>query len=689
MALHTDDPFLASPPLPHEQLGMAVTQRRIGLVKRGYKPIPILSGRKRPALPGWEQAPADLDAVTAWADERPGELSTGIRTSDTPGFDIDIRDERVADEVQQALLNMISGGGTILKRVGQPPKRLIPFRCITPFKKMSATFKAPDGTVHKVEVLADGQQFVAEGIHEDTQQPYRWAENVSLLNVAHEHLPLVDGAFARRFIAEASEIMRRAGWVEVGAKNGKAPNVTQVISAKVGGNGAGSSIYGRTALRDECDKLATMPKDSGRNNALNSAAFSLSQLVAGGELQETDVVNHLFAAAEKCGLVAEDGAASVRATIASGAKAGREQPRCPNQVEQKAEPDQGDDELVITRADQVEMRAVDWLWPGRFARGKFGLIAGLPDMGKGQIAAFIAAALTNEVELPCGEGAAPQGNVIWFNAEDSASDTVIPRLIAAGADLKRIRFVARKGRMFSLVSDLELLRKTIERVGDVVAVIIDPVSAYVGVGKVDGRSASDVRGVLSPMKDMAEELRIAIIGIGHFNKKDDVKSALLRVSDSIAWVAAARHVYAAVDDPENKGCKLFVKAKNNLAPDTKALRYGIGVKTVGHLAGAKIDAPFIVWHSQHVDITANEAMAASGTTAKREAREFLLGRLEAGPVKSDELVEEAAQNGISKATLRRAQRDLGIKPRKERGKVDGDWFWELPPQRRCKSQREN
>src|SRR5262245_2605155 len=410
MALHTGDPFLASPPLPIEQLSAAVTQRRVKLVTLGYQPIPVLSGRKRPALPGWEEARTDLETVSAWADGRPGELSTGIRTSDTPGFDIDIRDEKVADEVQQALLNMISGGGTILKRVGQPPKRLIPFRCVTPFKKMSATFKAPDGAVHKVEVLADGQQFVAEGIHEDTQQPYRWAENVSLLNVAHVHLPLVDEALARRFIAEASEIMRRAGWVEVGAKNGKAPNVTQIISAKVREIGTGSSIYGRTALRDECEKLAAMPKDSGRNNALNTAAFSLSQLVAGGELQEADVVNHLFAAAEKCGLVAEDGAASVRATIASGAKAGREQPRCPNQVEQKAEPDQGDDELVITRADQVEMRAVDWLWPGRFARGKFGLMAGLPDMGKGQIAAFIAAALTNEVGLPCGEGGDPQGN---------------------------------------------------------------------------------------------------------------------------------------------------------------------------------------------------------------------------------------------------------------------------------------
>ena len=36
--------------------------------------------------------------------------------------------------------------------------------------------------------------------------------------------------------------------------------------------------------------------------------------------------------------------------------------------------------------------------------GKFWLIAGLPDYGKGQIAAFIAAAVTAKVELPCDEG---------------------------------------------------------------------------------------------------------------------------------------------------------------------------------------------------------------------------------------------------------------------------------------------
>jgi len=293
--------------------------------------------------------------------------------------------------------------------------------------------------------------------------------------------------------------------------------------------------------------------------------------------------------------------------------------------------------------------------------------------------------VTAAVALPCSEGGATQGDVIWFNAEDGARDTVKPRLLAAGADPERVHFVnaARvngKDKFFSLVTDLPLLRKAVQKIGNVVLVIIDPVSAYLGVGKVDSRSATDVRGVLTPLKDMTEELHIAVIGICHFNKKDDIKSALLRVSDSIAYVAAARHVYAVLDDPDDKNSKLFVKAKNNLARDTKALRYGVSVKTVGHdtKLGVDISAPYIIWHPQHVEITANEAMqAATGQTAKREAREFLLERLEAGPVNSDDVIEEAKQEGIAKRTLDRAKKELGIKSRR-RGGIDGTWFWELP-----------
>jgi hypothetical protein len=56
----------------------------------------------------------------------------------------------------------------------------------------------------------------------------------------------------------------------------------------------------------------------------------------------------------------------------------------------------------------------------------------------------------------------------------------------------------------------------------------------------------------------------------------------------------------------------------------------MGVKTVGHdpKLGVDINAPYIIWHPQHVEITANEAMqAAEGRTRKCEAKEFLLERL--------------------------------------------------------------
>src|SRR5262249_10783346 len=326
VALQNDNPFAASPPLTHEQLRAAVTVRRVRYFTLGYEPIPVISGRKRPALDCWQEVKLNLDTIRTWGDARPSELSTGIRTRFTPSFDTDIRDASMADQIEQVLLTLLPQG-TILKRTGQEPKRLIPCQCTTPFDKISVHFKSSDNVLHGIDVLCDGQQFVAEGIHETTQQPYRWDDNVDLLNVAREHLPLVDKALAQRFIAEASAIMERAGWIKVDAQgrpknaNGKAKSKTK-IEPKV--DTGPNSIYYLSALKDECAALAAMPPNSGRNNALNAASFNLFQLVAGGGLDEKMVRDRLFAAAEACGLVAEDGEASVRATIESE---GRAQPR--------------------------------------------------------------------------------------------------------------------------------------------------------------------------------------------------------------------------------------------------------------------------------------------------------------------------------------------------------------------------
>jgi hypothetical protein len=84
MALQTEDPFLGSPPLPHERLRIAVTARRVALLKLGYEPIPILSGRKRPAMNGWQDAritipPNDEDVITPWADTYPGHRREDVK----------------------------------------------------------------------------------------------------------------------------------------------------------------------------------------------------------------------------------------------------------------------------------------------------------------------------------------------------------------------------------------------------------------------------------------------------------------------------------------------------------------------------------------------------------------------------------------------------------------------------------
>jgi putative DNA primase/helicase len=342
--------------------------------------------------------------------------------------------------------------------------------------------------------------------------------------------------------------------------------------------------------------------------------------------------------------------------------------------------------LQSARASSFEMKSIQWLWPNRYALGKLGLLVGLPDEGKGQVFCDMAARVTQGWDWPCGEGKAPKGNVILLTAEDDINDTIVPRLVSAGADLDRVEIVkmvraSEKERMFSLVTDLDLLRDKIKQVGDVKLIQIDPITAYLGNtnGKMDSYRTTDVRAVLAPLVEFAAQLNVAVIGIMHFNKKTDVNNALLRISDSLAFGATARHVYAVVDDEENDR-KLFVKGKNNLAAaGTKSLAYRFGGREVGKDAGTDqpIFAPHILWEDKHVDVTASEAMAATKSPAARdEARKFLTDILASGPVPATEIQEAANANGIAERTLYRAKSELGIKAEKKG--QSGQWQWRLP-----------
>lgn len=334
----------------------------------------------------------------------------------------------------------------------------------------------------------------------------------------------------------------------------------------------------------------------------------------------------------------------------------------------------------------VEARPVRWLWTGRIARGKVSLIAGHPGLGKSQITASLAAIVSTGGFWPVDRTRADRGNVIFLSAEDDAEDTIRPRLEASGADLSRVfildavRDKNKDGepisRAFNLKTDLVRLAALLEEIGDVALVVIDPISAY--LGGVDSHYNADVRALLSPLGEAAARHGAAVVCVSHLNKGPGGGSdALLRVTGSIAFVAAARSAYLVAKDDEDDARRLFLPLKNNVGNDQGGLAFSLQAQTLD----SGIATCRVLWEGEAVTVTADQALAVQSVDRSEldEAKEFLETTLGGGRVLSKQINLDAEANGISRATLRRAKKALGVKAVKE-GTIgeSGKWYWCLP-----------
>jgi hypothetical protein len=341
--------------------------------------------------------------------------------------------------------------------------------------------------------------------------------------------------------------------------------------------------------------------------------------------------------------------------------------------------------ILVRRASEIEAEPVSWLWPNRIALGKQTLIAGDPGLGKSQFTAFLTAIVTTGGDWPCGEGRAEQGNVVIFSAEDDAGDTIVPRLMAAGADCSRVQIAEavttddgrgnRSRRMFHLQADLARLEALLSKIGDVRLVIIDPISAY--LGGVDTHRNSDVRGVLGLVADMAARQHVAVVAVSHWNKAG-AGSALNRVTGSGAFVAAVRGSYMIAKDPDDDSDtrRLFVPMKNNVGPPLDGLAFRLEQRLIGD---KQIVAPAITWESERITRTANEILAASDSATEHrsacdEASDWLSELVAGGEVDVKAIRSQAQAAGLSWATVRRAKDRLGIRAerRSEGGAGEGN-----------------
>jgi hypothetical protein len=325
------------------------------------------------------------------------------------------------------------------------------------------------------------------------------------------------------------------------------------------------------------------------------------------------------------------------------------------------------DGVELIDAASVKAEAIRWLWPGWLARGKLHVLAGVPGTGKTTIALHLAACVSSGKALPSGWGPA-RGNVIVWSGEDGIADTLVPRLIAAGADLTRIKLVGEvteNGERFAFdpARDVDKLAGAAALLGDVALVIVDPlVSAVAG----DSHKNAEVRRGLQPLVDLAAKIGAALVGITHYSKGTQGRDPLERVTGSVAFGALARMVFGTVRQESEEGQPrkmMFARAKSSLGPDDGGFGYEIEAADIG----GGISTSRIVWGAA-VDGAAHELLSEpepdSEQNETRDVADWLRELLADGPMPVKDVRRSASDAGYAWRTLQRAMRRAGVESKR-------------------------
>lgn len=336
------------------------------------------------------------------------------------------------------------------------------------------------------------------------------------------------------------------------------------------------------------------------------------------------------------------------------------------------------DGVLLTCGSDLTPEPVCWLWPYWLALGKLHILAGAPGQGKTTIAAGnIAATVSIGGRWPDGSRCEP-GNVLIWSGEDDPADTLLPRLIAAGADRSRCFFVSGARvdgvvQPFDPARDLGQLLAAVEQVGGIRLLIVDPVvSAVTG----DSHKNGEVRRALQPLVDLAAACRCAVLGITHFSKGGQGQDPTQRVVGSVAFSAVARIVMVAAkvrgEDGEDR--RILARSKSNIGPDSGGFEYHL--EQVEALPG--IEASRIAW-GKAVDGTARELLTDLDEPGEETSDACDLLRVELVAeawTHADVACKPLKDAGFSKKQIWSASKKLGVL-RKKGGMTEG-WYWRLP-----------
>lgn len=333
--------------------------------------------------------------------------------------------------------------------------------------------------------------------------------------------------------------------------------------------------------------------------------------------------------------------------------------------------------LILESFNQVDAEKVTWIWEGKIAEGKINLISGEPDTGKTNLGMDIIARITKGDCWPFSTDAANPGHVLVLSSEDGSADTLIPRLMAYGADLSKVHRIrgltegtsnsdedSQKIDKVTTSALIKSLRQSLNKQDKVRMIFIDPLSAYLDVR--NAHSEAEIRSALEPLSDFAEEYEIAILAVAHVNKSG-TDNAMDKISGSKGIVAQARSCYMAIKASTELGelDNYFAKVKVNISnPEaSEGLTYRIESEVIQNSAGEDIEISKVRWTGTCPDIASQILKKRSRDMGHKQlvsAELWLVEFLEDRPRKAADVRIAGQAAGHSDRTLDRARNDLGF-----------------------------
>ncbi len=320
----------------------------------------------------------------------------------------------------------------------------------------------------------------------------------------------------------------------------------------------------------------------------------------------------------------------------------------------------------VTWANTIEPEPVRWAWEdagqGRIPAGSLSIAAGREGTGKSSQGIWMASQTSRGTLEGCFAG--KPRKVLYVAIEDSWKYTLVPRAMAAKADLTMIgRFEVvtttddynEASVILSLPHDNDLLKRTIIE-HDVALVVIDPLLSVIG-SSLDSHRSRDVREALDPLAGIADETGALIYGIAHFNKSTGTDAAAL-ITGAGAFKDVPRTIFGFARDEENQ-TRLMTQVKNSLGRDDLPSRtYTIESVEIPTKKGTAVTGRFLF--TGETTRTVSDVLRDSrrdGSGQNMTADQFIATYLKGagGTAPANTVIEAGEDAGFSESTLKNAR----------------------------------